>query len=53
MYFLAIWTTSFDNFLFNSCVHVFIKILIIWRLSFLSYENWQRFFPILWIIYCV
>jgi hypothetical protein len=37
MYLLAICTSSFENSLFNSCAHFFMGMLILWRLSFLSY----------------
>jgi hypothetical protein len=58
---LAICTSSFENFLFNSCTHFFIWGLILWGLSFLSscrnwilvsyqMSSWQRFFSILWAV---
>jgi hypothetical protein len=36
MYLLVIFTSSFENSLFNSCAHFFTGLLILWGLSFLS-----------------
>jgi hypothetical protein len=36
MYLLAICTSSFENSLYNSCVHFLIWVLILWGLRFLS-----------------
>jgi hypothetical protein len=36
MYLLAICTSFFENFLFNSCAYFFTGVLILWGLSFLS-----------------
>jgi hypothetical protein len=46
MYLLAICTSSFENSLFNLCVHFFIVLLSLWGLSFLS--SWILV-PIRWI----
>jgi hypothetical protein len=37
MYLLAICNSSFANSLFNSCVHFFIGMLILWGISSLHY----------------
>jgi hypothetical protein len=36
MYLLAICNSSFENSFFNSCAHFFIRVLILWGLSFFS-----------------
>jgi hypothetical protein len=37
MYLLASCTSSFENFLFNSCAHFFILILILLRVEFFEF----------------
>jgi hypothetical protein len=37
MHLLAICTSSFENSLFNSCVHFLIGVLILWRVEFFEF----------------